>query len=87
MEPDAHLRREAERAAYWVRHYAAERGLTLDALAVHAGLGRNSIVSMAKRAPSLRTLSQIACYLGLDVRDLLQDIPPVASSVTATGPS
>ena len=75
MPDDEQLRIEAQRAAYWCRWYADQRGISLDALAVYSGVGRTSIMEMANRAPSLRTLSSIAKYLGIQVRDLLQDMP------------
>jgi len=73
--PDKQLLVEAKRAAYWCRAYAAERGISLDALAVYAGVGRSSITRMAHRAPSLRTLSSIAAYFDVQVSDLLKPIP------------
>lgn len=72
---DEQLVTEVERADWWCRHYARERGLSLDAFAVYSGVGRSSITQMKNRAPSLRTLSSIAAFLGVQVRDLLQDIP------------
>lgn len=69
------LRIEATRAAWWCRHYARERGLSLDKLAAFSNVGRNSVVDMANRAPSLRTLSAVAAYLGVQVMDLLRPIP------------
>lgn len=75
MTADDHLREESRRAAYWTRRYASERGLSLDKLAAFSDVARNSIIEMERRAPTLRTLSSVAHYLGIKVRDLLQDIP------------
>lgn len=70
------LQIESARAAWWCRHYARERGLSLDKLAAFSNVGRTSIVEMGrKRAPSLRTLSAVAAYLGVQVMDLLRPIP------------
>lgn len=74
-DPDEVLRREAERASYWVRRLAKERGLSLEGLAYEAGVARTSVTELWKRAPTLRTISRIAAYLEVDVRDLLRDIP------------
>lgn len=75
VDGDEQLSIEAKRAAWWCRFYAQQRGVSLDAFAVYAKVGRSSITQMASRAPSLRTLSSIAAYLGVQVRDLLRDIP------------
>lgn len=75
MAEDDQLSIEVNRAAYWCRHYATERGMSLEGFAAAAGIGRSSITQMRHRYPSLRTLSQIARFLGLQVRDLLRDIP------------
>lgn len=75
MTGDEQIELETQRAAYWVRRYAEERNLSLDKLAAFSGLGRNSVVELGKRAPNLRTLANVAAYLGIDVRDLLKPIP------------
>ena len=75
---DEQLRIEANRAAFWVRHYAREHTLSLNALAVYAGVGASSISQMKNRAPSLRTLSAIAAYLGIQVGDLIKPTPDEA---------
>jgi len=75
MTADDQLREEARRAAWWCRWYADQRGISLDKLAAFSDVGRNSIIEMANRAPSLRTLSSVAHDLGVQVRDLLKDIP------------
>lgn len=82
-EAEQTLRREAARAAWWVRWHAKERGISLDQLAVYSGLGRTSITEMKTRNPSLRTLACVATFLGVDVRDLLQDIPKDEGSPSA----
>lgn len=72
------LRIESARAAWWCRYYARERGLSLDKLAAFSNVGRNSVVDMANRAPTLRTLSAVAAYLGIEVMELLRPIPDEA---------
>lgn len=73
--PRDQLALEVQRADHWCRYYAAQRGLSLEAFAAAAGVGRSSITQMRNRSPSLRTLSLIAEYLGVQVRDLLMDLP------------
>lgn len=74
-EADDQLSLEVSRAAWWIRYYTRQKGISLDALAVYAKVGRSSVTQMRNRAPSLRTLSTIAVYLGVQVKDLLQAIP------------
>lgn len=67
---------ETARASYWVRRLADEREVTVDQLAVHSGISRGAIFNMRKGVPpTLKTLSHLALYFGVDVRDLLQPIP------------
>lgn len=72
---DEQLEEEVRRADYWVRWHASRLGLSFDAFAVYAGVGRSSVADLRNRYPSLRTLSAIAAYLGVDVMDLLKPIP------------
>lgn len=75
MADDDQLAIEVRRADFWCRYHASIRGMSLEGFAAAAGVGRSSITQMRHRSPSLRTLSQIAEYLGCQVRDLLQEIP------------
>lgn len=75
---------EVERAAYWIRRAATERTLSLDQIAIFAGVSRSSVVQMGKgRNPTLRTLASVAAYLGCEVRDLLR---PISSGTTPPTP-
>lgn len=83
MNADELLDIEVERAAYWIRKAATERTLSLDQIAIFAGVSRSSVVQMGKgRNPTLRTLASVAAYLGCEVRDLLRPIPPGATPPT-----
>ncbi len=76
---------ECERVAFWIRWYAGQRGLSLDKLAAYSDLGRNSVIEMGrKRIPNLATLASVAAFLGVQVRDLLRDIPPDGSDPSNT---
>lgn len=75
MSGDEQTDLEAQRAAYWVRWHAEQRGLSLDKVAAFSGVGRTSVVEMGKRSPTLRTLACVAAFYGIQVRDLLKNMP------------
>ena len=78
MEPDrlGLLAEDAERAAWWVRKLAKERGISLSDLGPMSGVNRSTMYSLLREAPcTLRTLTYVAATLGVRARDLLADIP------------
>lgn len=76
MDADAQLDEEVNRAVYWIRKAAYERGLSLEQIAAFSGVSRSSVVQMGKdRRPTLRTLASVASYLECEVKDLLMPIP------------
>lgn len=73
---DDKTRLETKRASYWVRRFADERGVTIDQLAVYAGVSRGAIFTMSRgMPPNLKTLAYLAMFFEVDVCDLLQPIP------------
>lgn len=83
MDVDEKVELDTKRAAYWLRWNAAERKLSLDQLAIFAGLNRATLYNViGGTAPRLRTLSQFAAYLGIETYTLLLPIPDDAPELT-----
>ena len=61
-----------------IRHFRAQRGLTLEQLGVAIGMAGSqlSLVENGKREPKLTHLALIASTLGVQVSDLLDEEPP-----------
>lgn len=76
MTGDEQLGRDVQRLQYWIEHYRAERGYSLEQLAVYAALSRGAVANIrAGRPPSLRTVTYLAATLGVTTADLLAPIP------------
>ncbi|MFJ7002179.1 helix-turn-helix domain-containing protein [Streptomyces albidoflavus] len=74
-----------------VRHWRAERGFTLDALATRSGVSRNMLIQIeqARTNPSIATVVKIGDALGVSVTSLLDyargpRVRVVAPEATAT---